>query len=347
VAISSGFARAFVINDDTGVLSHAHAFADVIHVPSRFDYLADGDILGFHLHNKRFRTLYRRSSGHNSFLVTERCNHYCLMCSQPPRDVDDSWILGEIRNALPLVDKQTRSLGFTGGEPLLDWRDFVVVLSDCRDLLPETTIHVLSNGRAFASTEVVAAWAAIQHPSLTVGIPIYSAVDTVHDYVVQAKGAFDETVLGILKLKDKGQRVEIRVVLHAITAPRVVATCRWVARNLPFVDHVALMGLENTGFAIANDQLLWIDPMDYREQLAEGVHILAESKVCVSVYNLQRCVLARSIWPYAVQSISDWKNAYITECDSCNEKSRCSGFFTTGRPRYSRGIRRVLNAVAH
>ena len=87
------------------------------------------------------------------------------------------------------------------------------------------------------------------------GIPIYSAVDTVHDYIVQAKGAFDETVLGILKIKNSGQRVEIRVVLHAITAPRIVATCRWLARNLPFVDHVALMGLENTGFAIANDAL--------------------------------------------------------------------------------------------
>src|SRR5215472_16974504 len=161
------------------------------------------------------------------------------------------------------------------------------VLSDCRDFLPQTAIHVLSNGRAFASTEVVAAWAGIQHPNLTVGIPIYSAVDTVHDYVVQAKGAFDETVLGILKLKNSGQRVEIRVVLHAITAPRIVATCRWLARNLPFVDHVALMGLENTGFAIANDKLLWIDPMDYREQLKEAVSILAASKVRVSVYNLQ------------------------------------------------------------
>ena len=61
--------------------------------------------------------------------------------------------------------------------------------------------------------------------------------------------------MGVLKLKDKGQRVEVRVVLHAITAPRIAATCRWFARNLPFVDHVALMGLENTGFAIANDEL--------------------------------------------------------------------------------------------
>jgi hypothetical protein len=87
--------------------------------------------------------------------------------------------------------------------------------------------------------------------------------------------------------------------------------------------------------------------MDYREQLAEGVHILAASKVRVSVYNLQRCVLAQSIWPYAVRSISDWKNAFVGECDRCDEKPRCSGFFTTGRPRYSRGIQAIVNTVHH
>src|SRR5262249_37900668 len=113
-AMSSGFARAFVVSDEADALSHSNRFARLIHVPDKFGYLADGDILGFHPSSKRFRTLYRRSSAHNSFLVTERCNHYCLMCSQPPRDLDDSWILREIRTALPLVDHRTRSLGFTG-----------------------------------------------------------------------------------------------------------------------------------------------------------------------------------------------------------------------------------------
>ena len=75
-------------------------------------------------------------------------------------------------------------------------------------------------------------------------IPVYASVDHIHDHVVQAKGAFDETILGILKLKHRGQRVEIRVVLHALTAPIIEDTGRWIARNLPFVDHVALMGLE-------------------------------------------------------------------------------------------------------
>jgi His-Xaa-Ser system radical SAM maturase HxsC len=264
------------------------------------------------------------------------------MCSQPPKKIDDRWILDELKIALPLVAKDTKSLCFTGGEPLLDWREFIDVLEHCRDHLPDTAIHVLSNGRAFARDEVVDAWESLGHPNLTVGIPIYSAIDHVHDYVVQARGAFDETVLGILKLKNSGQRIEVRVVLHAITAPRIVETCRWLARNLPFVNHVALMGLENTGFAIANENELWIDPLDYQRDLAEGVNVLAAANVNVSVYNLQRCVLDRSIWRYAVQSISDWKNGYIEECDRCIEKARCSGFFTSGRPRRSRGISPIL-----
>ena len=264
------------------------------------------------------------------------------MCSQPPKDVDDRWILDELKVVLRLVAKDTKSLCFTGGEPLLDWREFIDVLAHCRDELPNTAAHVLSNGRAFVRDDVVAAWTALRHPNLTVGIPIYSAVDHVHDYIVQARGAFDETVLGILKLRDSGQRIEVRVVLHALTAPRIVETCTWLARNLPFVNHVALMGLENTGFAIANADELWIDPLDYRPELAEGVSVLSSARVNVSVYNLQRCVLDRSVWPFAVQSISDWKNGYVEECDRCIEKDRCSGFFTSGRPRRSRGISPIL-----
>jgi len=338
-AVNARLDRVMIINNDrVETFPEVATLSRVISVSEKFDYLSEGDIIGFHPASKRFRTLYRRTSGHNSFLVTDRCNHYCLMCSQPPKDIDDRWILGEIKTALPLIDKDTRSLGFTGGEPLLDWREFLDVLAICRDELPNTAIHVLSNGRAFVRDEVVAAWAGIRHPNLTVGIPIYAAVDHIHDHVVQARGAFDETVLGVLKLKDKGQRVEIRVVLHALTAPRIVETCKWFARNLPFVDHVALMGLENTGFAIANADELWIDPIDYQRDLSNAVDLLVSAKMNVSVYNLQRCILDRSVWPYASQSISDWKNGYIEQCDRCIEKDQCSGFFTSGRPRRSRGI---------
>lgn len=310
----------------------------VVHLDGRFGYLADGDVIALDPGSRRFRVLFRRTSKHNTFLVTERCNHYCLMCSQPPRNVKDGWIVDEISSCIDLIDPATEVIGFTGGEPLLEGPRFLSLLSKMLDRLPTTAVHVLTNGRAFADDSVATAWAEIRHPDLMAGIPIYSAVDHIHDYVVQAPGAFDQTVLGILRLKDKGQRVEVRVVLHAITAPRLRQTCEWFARNLPFVDHVALMGLENTGFALAHQELLWIDPLDYADDLAIGVQTLKAAGMDVSVYNLPLCLLHRSVWDVAVQSISDWKNAYLPVCAECGVRERCSGFFSTGRPRISRGI---------
>jgi MoaA/NifB/PqqE/SkfB family radical SAM enzyme len=83
---------------------------------------------------------------------------------------------------------------------------------------------------------------------MMVGIPIYSDVSTIHDYVVQSDGAFDETIRGILNLKRYGQKVEIRIVVHRQSYARLPQLAEFLARNLTFVDHVALMGLEITGF---------------------------------------------------------------------------------------------------
>ncbi|MCV0387081.1 MAG: His-Xaa-Ser system radical SAM maturase HxsC [Nitrobacter sp.] len=338
-AIVAGHSGGLVIGSTVELSSiGSNALRDVLIVPENYGYIGDGDLIGYEPSSRKFRTLYRKRSNHNSFFVTERCDNFCLMCSQPPRQVNDSWMLDEINAALPLVDPTTQAFSFTGGEPLLDWERFVGVLMTCRDVLPDTAVHVLTNGRAFSRNEVVAAWAGVSHPKLMAGIPLYSSVDQVHDYVVQAKGAYDETLLGVLKLKDRGQRVELRIVLHAITGPHIADTCRWIARNLPFVDHVALMGMEHTGFALANEQRLWIDPLDYASGLADGVFALHKAGVRASVYNLPRCLIPRPLWPSAVQSISDWKNGFLPECEQCSERPRCSGFFTSGKPRRSRGI---------
>jgi His-Xaa-Ser system radical SAM maturase HxsC len=344
-AKAHGFKTAVFLGEHFSA-GEGEGFAVAVRLGPHFGHLGDGDVIGLDPGSRRLRVLYRRASKHNAFLVTERCNHHCLMCSQPPRKVDDGWIIDEIADCIELIDPATETIGFTGGEPLLDWQRFIAVLTAVRDRLPGTVVHVLTNGRAFVADEVASAWSAIAHKQLTAGIPVYSAVDAVHDYVVQAHGAFDETVLGILRLKDKGQRVEVRVVLHAVTAPRLRETCAWLARNLPFVDQVALMGLENTGFALANQDLLWIDPLDFQADLACGVDMLRSVGVNVSIYNLPLCLLDRSVWDVAVQSISDWKNGYLPECDGCAARSRCAGFFSSGRPRMSRGIRAISPAEA-
>src|SRR5690242_3793572 len=54
-------------------------------LPSSFGYLGEADVLRISPHRFGVRTLYRNSTRFNTILLTERCNSYCLMCSQPPK----------------------------------------------------------------------------------------------------------------------------------------------------------------------------------------------------------------------------------------------------------------------
>jgi His-Xaa-Ser system radical SAM maturase HxsC len=300
-------------------------------------YLDDGDVVAVDP-NGFVRTLYRRASAHNFILVTDQCNSYCLMCSQPPKAIDDFDRLDEHLRLIDLIDPATESLGITGGEPTLFGDGFLTLIERCRDRLPDTALHVLTNGRMFFYRRFAAKLGALRHPRLVLGIPLYSDVDSAHDYVVQAHGAFEETVLGIQHLDEHGVAVELRVVLHRLTIPRLSSLAAFIVRNFPFVCHVALMGLEMFGLVHRNLEELWIDPVDYQNELAGAAHILRDAGIAVSIYNHQLCVLQRELWPLARKSISDWKNVYLPACDGCAVLERCGGFFESAVKRHSTAI---------
>ncbi|MBX3220106.1 MAG: His-Xaa-Ser system radical SAM maturase HxsC [Labilithrix sp.] len=311
---------------------------DVYVLGEEMRYLEHGDVVRIDPQRSHVNALYRRSSPSNSLLVTERCDNYCLMCSQPPRADDDRWIVDELRQVIPLLSPETAEIGITGGEPALLGQQLVELVELLKRHVPRTTVHILSNGRRFASPDLARDIGRVRHGDLMIGIPLYSDVPEDHDYVVQARGAFSETVRGVLNLKRYGIRVEIRVVLHAQTYARLPELARFLTRNLLFVDHVALMGLELMGFAKTNLEELWVDPLDYQQQLAEAVAILSHAGMVVSIYNHQLCVLRPELHGFARKSISDWKNTYFEECTGCAKRSACGGFFASSTLRRSRGI---------
>jgi hypothetical protein len=98
------------------------------------------------------------------------------------------------------------------------------------------------------------------------------------------------------------------------------------------------MGLELMGFARANLDAIWIDPLDYQRELREAVELLDRAGLTVSIYNHQLCVLAPELHRFARASISDWKNAYLPECNRCALRKMCGGFFASSEVRRSRGI---------
>jgi len=327
------------------VVLNVSSLNNVYHLPDELHYLDSDDIVSINPGIQTLRALYRRNSRHNSLLVTENCNNFCLMCSQPPRNINDRHIINEILTMIPMMSRDTVEVGITGGEPTLLGDDLVAIFKSFKNNLPDTSLHVLTNGRNFKDVDFVSKIASIEHHDLMFGIPLYSDVSNIHDYVVQADGAYNETVKGIVNLKTFGLKVEIRVVIHKQTYERLPKLAEFITRNLLFVDHVALMGLEMTGFTKANMDALWIDPIDYQEQLKDAVEILSRSGVNVSVYNHQLCLTPRSVWPYTKKSISDWKNEYMPECEGCEMRADCGGFFSSAHFKYSRSIKPFKSSV--
>lgn len=307
-----------------------------IRLGPELSHLEAGDIVHLSADGRRVTVLWKNSATHNGLLLTERCDHYCLMCSQPPKDRDDSWLFDRARQVVSLLPATARSLSLTGGEPTLQAEALLGLLAHIKRTRPDLSVHLLSNGRRFADSAFTRAYATVGLRDLMVGIPVYAPEPGLHDFVVQAKGAFEETVHGILNLARFCQPTELRVVIQRHTVPTLADLATFIVRNLPFVAQVALMGLEMTGLARPNAADVWIDPADYQPELSQAVRILTTAGIRTRVYNHQLCVLDRQLWPYAVRSISDWKNAYLDLCQDCAVRDQCGGVFTTSGPRLSR-----------
>lgn len=294
--------------------------------------VGSGDVVRLRDDGTLVSVLFRRGAKSNFLFATDRCNSHCLMCSQPPRDEDDSWRIDEMVRTVKLVDRSEEVLGITGGEPTLLGDGLRRVIEAAREFLPQTRLHILSNGRLFADSEVARRLAGPFAHNVTWAVPLYADVESIHDEVVGATGAFAETLQGYFELGALGADIEVRVVLHKLTIPRLPNLAEFVYRRLPFVKHVALMGLEPMGFAKSNRERLWIDPADYTDELVDAAFYLINRGIRTSIYNLPLCVLPQKLWPLARQSISGWKNVYAPECSECTVRDRCAGFFASAGP---------------
>lgn len=289
--------------------------------------------------SRMVRVLYRRGSNSNLLFMTDRCNSMCLMCSQPPKDIDDIWHVEENLRLMDLLDPGEEQLGISGGEPTLYREGLLAIISKAKAVLPDKSLHLLSNGRLLQDSSWIRDLRQIAHPQLMWGIPLYADNAADHDHVVQARGAFSETMQGIYNLARANQRIEIRVVLSQLTVPRLPELAHFIFRNMPFVEHVAFMGIESMGLAKKNYDALWIDPLDYQEELSQAAHFLNARGMTVSIYNLPLCILKPSLTHFYRQSISDWKNLFIDTCQSCAGVTQCAGFFKSHSARWqSRGI---------
>ena len=271
-------------------------------------------------------------SNDNTLFCTSQCNNRCVMCCQPPASIDDiDRLYEENLKRVRTAPKDLPLIGITGGEPTLLGDRLFTLIREIRECLPDTEIQLLSNGRRFADIEYARKLASVGCGKLCVGTELHSDYYKDHDIIAGVKGAYKETLMGMYNLTACGVPIELRIIMCALNFRRLYNIAEFIHRNLPFVGWIAFMGMEYTGYAVKNRRTVWIEPIDYQQELIKAVKFLADWNYNVNIFNIPLCLLPTYLHDYARKSISDWKNCYAPVCELCKRKDECCGFFTTSR----------------
>jgi His-Xaa-Ser system radical SAM maturase HxsC len=248
--------------ENLAILVDAEIATDTSRFPvvvGRPDLLAPGDVVAITPGRAALQVLYRESDQHHTVFLTNRCNSLCVMCSQPPTRQDDAWLVEEAKQIAVHMHQGPAVLGFTGGEPLLLREGLREVLDVFARLHPGTCFDVLTNGRLLSDRPLATRLLGGLEARVSWMVPLYGHADFLHDRVVQAEGAFDETIDGLLTLQEFAQPIQLRIVLIEPVLRVLTELCAFITRNLPFVREVALMGCEPIGYALAHREVCEVD----------------------------------------------------------------------------------------
>ena len=293
-----------------------------------FDELKEGDIIKA-TPDGSIQVLWEESSSDNVIFTTDFCNSACIMCPQIPRGEPFSYFEQNLRMLSLVKDsRKLHSIGITGGEPTIFKDEILKILTECYSKFPSVPIEMLTNGKNFDDFKFAKS-CVLAHPRTTFCIPLYASYSEKHDYIVGADGSFEKTIKGIYNLTRLRQNIEIRIVILKHNYQDLPVLIDYIYHNMPFVSHVAIMGMEITGMAKSNCEEVWVDPTAYQDELKKSVLMLKRYNLPFSIYNLPRCLLEKKLWGYDRDSISKWKKVYLEKCGNCKEKERCCGVFAT------------------
>ncbi len=268
--------------------------------------------------------LVRRNSEHNTFLVTERCDQLCVMCSQPPKKTHiGRW--EEFRQAA-LLAPAGKLIGLSGGEPTLYKEDLFALLDEVLEHRPDLSFHVLSNGQHFDDDDLRRLRNPAWH-SVAWGIPIYSAEPDKHDAIVAKRGAHARLRASLAVLLEAGAHVELRTVVMSENVSGLPRLAEYVAGHLGFIDQWSIMQLESIGFAQNRFFDLAIDVEKDFPAIATAIDMAELFGIATALFNFPMCTVPAAYRRYAIPSISDWKRKFAPQCTDCSVSAGCSGFF--------------------
>lgn len=308
-------------SEDTAVFSGERG---LVEISGLGEDTIDGDVIAVDPARNSAERLVRYNSRHNTFLITERCDQLCVMCSQPPKKTHIDRFAEFTQAALLAPIGET--IGLSGGEPTLFKEQLFSMIETVRAKRPDISFHILSNAQHFDDADI----SRLSSPlfeAVTWGVPLYSHVGDRHDIIVAKGGAFEQLMRNFAVLLRSGSQVELRTVVLSNNLNDFPAISRFVATHLGFCIQWSIMQLENIGFAKNRFTNLYVDHEQQFAPIAEAIDVAVLYGIPVSLFNFARCSVPKNYREYAVASISDWKRKFPMACNTCTEQALCSGFF--------------------
>lgn len=263
--------------------------------------------------------------------VVNKCNSNCIMCPlsegvrKQERQGHNKWLNGYI-DVLP---DDVGFINVTGGEPTLAGEYFYDVMVRLKEKFQHTEFQLLTNGRTLSNKGIYNKVLEVSPQYMRFSIPIHSSDPVIHDEVTRAKGSFRQTDIGIKRLLNDGEKVEIRIVLSSYNIESIHETVKYIIENYIGLLCVTFIGMEMMGNAALNRELLWLDYDVAFEKIKDAIKDLIKNGIDVLIYNFPLCSIEEDYWPIAVRSITESKIRYMEECNECRVKSICGGLFSS------------------
>ena len=218
---------------------------------SDIDKLSEGDFVIINA-NGSVSVVWDATSDTNTVFPTPACNCNCIMCPQPPQMHDEETFLFAEQLVERLDPANVKRLCVTGGEPTLLGDRFIKLMRRINKRFPQASITLLSNGKNFSDFAFTKEFATIGFKDCLTCISLHSDLEELNDKIAGSKGTFHKTTQGLYNLARLRQKVEIRHVVSQLNANRLEDFALFLYRNFPFASHVAIMGMEMTGYAKDN-----------------------------------------------------------------------------------------------
>lgn len=291
--------------------------------------LDEGDIIEINNPVNYVKILYRINSSDNFLQLTNRCNNNCIFCPDSLTVRQAPWFVPveKLKRIISLMNKDTRYLCITGGEPTLFKDDLFEILSYCSKRLPNTEFMILSNGRMFFYKQFTEKFLHNIPQNMLLAIPLYADTPDIHDYITSVRGSFYQTFYGLKNLYNSHIKLEIRIVVSKLNYQLLPNIAQIIINHFPQIYRVNFMAMELLGNAAVNKEQVWIDFDDVRPYIKKSVLNLLRNGIPTYLYNFPLCFVDESMWQFTVKSISDYKVRYKDECEGCIVKEKCGGFF--------------------